>query len=139
MQGRFPAPDPGLGTQYPISFSHPQPPRGRETETGDHIVFRYSKYLHLALLAPLLKLSAAGFLHLLLLCPYLTPWLCLLVIALDFRSHFTYYFCHFLTPSPRRDTWSTSFPVPLRVGVCMCQSLRGRLEAAVVVWPVVRH
>ncbi len=51
-----------LGWEHSIAWPAPipSPPRGQKTE-GGHIVYLYSKYLHLGLLAPLLNLSAAGF------------------------------------------------------------------------------
>lgn len=93
MQGRFPSPDTRLGTHYPISFSHPQPPLRTRGRGGDHMVFLHSKYLHLALMAPLLNLSAGGFyvLSFSLQIWYTgsVPWSFLL-------THFSQKFCLFL-------------------------------------------
>lgn len=115
MQGRFPAPDTGLGTKYPISFSHPQPPWRTRGRGGDHMVFLYSKYLHLALMAPLLNLSAGGF-YVFSFSVQIWPigsvfWSLLWTLTSLKISAFSF-------------SSDTSFPV-LCVCGCVCVSLRG--------------
>lgn len=121
MQGRFPAPDTGLGTHSPISFSCPQPPLRMRGRGGNHMVFLHSKYLHLALIAPLLNFSTGGF-YILSFSLQIRPigsvsWS---LLWTHFAQNFCLFHRHFLS---------------FLLCVCLCGSQMGRLEAAVLVWP----
>lgn len=76
-----------LGWEHSIPYPSPipRPPRGRKTEGVNHVVFLCSKYLYLALLAPLLNLFF-------FFCRHVTFWLRLLVNALDFHFILTWLF-----------------------------------------------
>lgn len=132
-----------LGWEHSIPYASPilRPPRGRETEGGitlcSYIVLKIPP---LCLLAPLLNLSAAGFYVFFSVqiwpsgfVSWLLPWTFTLTSLLI--SAF----------SPIPTLAVTLHPLPFlssvcgSVYVCVCESQRGRLEAEVVVWPVVRH
>lgn len=126
-----------LGWEHSIPYLSPipSPPRGRKTE--EEITWcSYTQNTSTLLrwvqtwTSLLLDFMSSPFL------PKSDPLALSLGHCLGLSLSFTYYFCLFLTPFPLQRHF---FSCPLCAGVCMCESQRARLEAAVVVWSVVRH
>ena len=118
MQGRFPAPDTGLGTQYPISLSHPQTHLADQRQRGESRCVPILKILPIACVGVIPEPQCCRILCLLLSLP--DPLLCLLVTALEFPFTLTSFF--YLILSPLSCCESTSFVFC----VCLCESLSSR-------------